>query len=203
MDDPTAPKRFRYNPQDQPENFPTHRHSSDFWEELGRTVATFGFLEEVLGGAIFSFTATMDAPTAEFDAAFAKWMSTLERALSDPLGGLIDSYGKAVRSNSRATISNLDDLLAALREASSLRNVLCHGSWRAPDAQGASVPRFVTRKSEVFEGAIDVAFLRQTRAHTVELICAVMNTVTDMGLQFPGSSGQGEPIMTFNQPQGG
>ena len=38
--------------------WPTHRHTSQFWEQLGRTVATFGFLEEVLGKAIFAFTAS-------------------------------------------------------------------------------------------------------------------------------------------------
>lgn len=43
-----------------PANFPTHRHDPAFWEALGRTVATFGFLEEVLGKAIFAFTATRD-----------------------------------------------------------------------------------------------------------------------------------------------
>ena len=28
-------------------HFPTHRHSAAFWESLGRTVATYGFLEEL------------------------------------------------------------------------------------------------------------------------------------------------------------
>ncbi len=30
-----------------PPSFPTHQHSPKFWEQLGRTVATFGCLEEV------------------------------------------------------------------------------------------------------------------------------------------------------------
>ena len=41
-----------------PQLFPTHGHSPQFWEQLGRTIATYGFLEEVLGKAIFAFTAT-------------------------------------------------------------------------------------------------------------------------------------------------
>jgi len=28
-----------------PEKFPTHAHSETFWERIGRTIATFGFLE--------------------------------------------------------------------------------------------------------------------------------------------------------------
>ena len=32
-----------------PPLFPTHRHAPQFWEQLGRTIATHGFLEEVWG----------------------------------------------------------------------------------------------------------------------------------------------------------
>jgi hypothetical protein len=40
-----------------------------FWEALGRTIATFGFLEEVLGKAIFAFTATTQYQESDIDAA--------------------------------------------------------------------------------------------------------------------------------------
>ena len=30
-----------------PPMFPTHLHSAELWEHLGRTIATFGHLEEV------------------------------------------------------------------------------------------------------------------------------------------------------------
>ena len=39
-----------------PRDFPTHRHDAACWEGLGRAVATFGFLEEILGKAIFALT---------------------------------------------------------------------------------------------------------------------------------------------------
>jgi hypothetical protein len=188
------PKRFVVNIQELPTDFPTHRHSPEFWEALGRTVATFGFLEETLEKAIFSFTATRSIPPNEIEAEFAKWLPTLERALSDPLGGLIDSYDKAVRANSSATITNLDDLLDHLRKASAMRNVLCHGSWRAPDKDARSVPLFVNQKREVFQTSIDVAYLKQIQRHVAELVCVVVSTVTDMGWQFPGSTGPGLPI---------
>ena len=87
-----------------PVDFPTHRHDPVFWERLGRTVATYGFLEEILGKAIFSFTATRRYEEAEVDDAFAQWLPTLERALTNPLGSLIDQYGKAVRDHPEATL---------------------------------------------------------------------------------------------------
>src|SRR6185437_4159400 len=88
----------------------------------------------------------------------------------------------------------LDDLVEALREATKLRNVLCHRSWRSPDHLGRSVPFFVNRQKEVFETAIGLGFLRQLRQHVVDLICEVMNTVTHMGWQFPGPIGPGKPV---------
>lgn len=182
-----------------PAQFPTQAHDSVFWESLGRVVATFGFLEEVLAKAIFSFTATTPYPSEEIDDVFAQWVPKLERALSDPLGGLIDSYGKAVRDNPHATISNLDSLLDDLRDASYLRNVLCHGSWRTPDSDGRSTPFFINRKQECFDTAIDASFLNQVQKHCTELICTVIDTVTHMGWQFPGSTGPGEVIWSKNR----
>lgn len=165
----TELKRYVVDCKNLPENFPTHGHGGEFWEASGRAVATFGFLEEILGKAIFAFTATREIPEDEIQAEFEKWVPTLQRALSDPLGGLIDTYDDAVRNNNAATIENLDSLLDRLREAATLRNVICHGSWRPPD--------------------------EQLRQHIVELICNVINTVTHMGWQFPGSSGSGNPIV--------
>jgi hypothetical protein len=165
-----------------------------FWENLGRTIATFSFLEEVLGKAIFAFTATIRYPESEVETAFEEWLPTLERALMDPLAGLIDAYGKAVRGNSEASIQNLDDLLGELRKASVIRNVLCHGSWRGPDADGKSLPLFVNRQKMVWDTPIDIPYLIQTQKAVAELACEVITTVTQMGWQFPGSRGPGKAI---------
>lgn len=194
MADGREVKRFAVDCGDLPAHFPTHRHSAEFWEALGRSVATFGFLEEVLGKAIFSFTGTREISEDKLEEEYAKWQPTLERAASDPLGGLIDSYGHAVRANRNATIANLDDLLEHLRKASTVRNVLCHGSWRMPDEHGRSVPLFVDKKINEFQTPVDVAYLQQVQRHAAELACAVINTVTQMGWQFPGSRGPGVPI---------
>ena len=177
-----------------PEKFPTQLHDSAFWEWLGRTVATFGLLEETLGKAIFAFTATRPYSEAEIDQAYANWLPKLEIALTDSLGSLIDTYGKAVRDHPNRTIRNVEDLLVDLRKAAKLRNVLCHGSWRPPDVNGSSLPLFVNRQKEVFDTAIDVSFLMQVQRHAAELTCEVVSTVTHMGWQFPGSHGLGDPI---------
>uniref|UniRef100_UPI001CB7314F hypothetical protein n=1 Tax=Sphingopyxis sp. LK2115 TaxID=2744558 RepID=UPI001CB7314F len=95
-----------------PASFPTHKHSDEFWEALGRAVATFGFLEETLGKAIFAFTATREYAADEIDEAYAKWVPTLQRTLSDALGSLISTYGTVVRQHGKDTIENLDSLVS-------------------------------------------------------------------------------------------
>ncbi|MCW5718806.1 MAG: hypothetical protein KIS68_13345 [Bauldia sp.] len=178
-----------------PVEFPTQQHSAMFWEQLGRTVATFGFLEETLGKAIFALTGTREIAPEEIEVEFEKWVSTtLRKALSDPLGSLIDAYGKAVKSSKHAHIDNFDVLLGDLRRAAELRNVICHGSWRSPDETGKSIPLFVDKRDRVFSTKVDAAYLSQLRRGIVELICSVVDTVTITGFQFPGSKGPGIPI---------
>ncbi len=177
-----------------PEMYPTHRHEPVFWEGLGRAVATYGFLEETLGKAIFAFTATKPYSEQEAQAAINGWLHKLQHALSDQLWNLIVSYEKSVREHQNASIENIDNLIEQLKEAAKIRNVICHGSWRTPNSEGASVPFFVNRQQERFDTPIDVAWLAQLQKHVTELICAVINTVTHMGWQFPGGSGPGKVI---------
>lgn len=177
-----------------PEMYPTHGHDPEFWEHLGRAIASFGFLEEVLRKAIFAFTATRRYSPDQIDAAYEAWLPKLERALTDQLVNLAESYGKATRENPDTTTENVSDLVEKIKEAAVIRNVLCHGSWGAPNSSGASIPFFVNRRKELFESEIDVAYFQKVRLHVAELSCSVVDTVTHMGWQFPGGGGPGKPI---------
>ena len=172
-----------------PAGFPTHRHSAAFWERLGRAVGTFGFLEELLGKAIFSFTAMKPYEAREVEKAYREWAPRLERALTDPLGRLVDDFERAVTEHPTARVPGLDELLADMREAARIRNVLCHGSWRPPNAEGASTPLYVERGGNVFVTEVDCAYLERVQRHVAELGCAVIDSVTRMGWPFPGAGG--------------
>jgi hypothetical protein len=189
------PKRSIIDKNKLPPLFPTNRHSPEFWERLGRTIATYGFLEEVLGKAIFAFTATRNYSPDEIDAAYKAWLPQLERALTDQLWSLAESYGKAARDNPATTTENVGELVEKIKKATVIRNVLCHGSWRTPNANGASVPLFVNKQKQVWDSAIDIAFLDQVQTHVADLACNVIDTVTLRGWQFPGGAGPGKPIM--------
>ena len=188
-------KSFIVDFEQLPESFPTHRHEPAFWESLGRLVATFGFLEETLGKAIFSFTATKPYETEEeVKKAYDSWLPKLEKALTDQLRNLTEVYTKAVKEHPDSKIENINDLVEKLKDALKIRNVICHGSWRLPDSEDKSIPFFINSNNERFETPIDIQFLNQIQRHVSELICVVINTVTTMGWQFPRSNGPGKQI---------
>jgi hypothetical protein len=178
-----------------PGMFPTHRHTPEFWEHLGRAIASFGFLEEVLGKAIFAFTGTRQYPPDKIDVAYDAWLPKLEKALTDQLWNLIEVYGKVVREHPKTTTQNVDDLVKAMKAAAAWRNVLCHASWRTPDENGASVPFFVNKQKERCSTPVDIDFLMKIQMEAAALACDVIDTVTHMGWQFPGGAGPGKPIM--------
>jgi hypothetical protein len=177
-----------------PELFPTNFHPPQFWEQLGRTIATFGFLEEMLGKAVLAFTGTREYEAQEIEAAYKAWLPKLEKALFDDLHKLAESYEKAVREHQDSTVVNVSELVENIKKAAKTRNVLCHGSWRVPDIEGKSLPLFVNRNIEIFETRIDIQFLRQVQDHVRDLACDVIDTVTQMGWRFPGADGPGETI---------
>lgn len=192
-------KRSFVDRKSLPVLFPTHSHPALFWEQLGRTIATFGFLEEVLGKAIFAFSGTRKYDAHEIEGAYEAWLPTLEGALIDQLFYLAKSYERAVRENQDSTVANVSELVDSIKKAASIRNVLCHGSWRVPDNEGKSLPLFVNRKKEIkeifiFETEIDIPFLCQVQDEVRDLACDVIDTVTQMGWQFPGGGGPGETI---------
>ena len=178
-----------------PIGYPTHLHSAQFWEQVGRTVASFGFLEDVLLRAIVALTYTREVSDDELEVETAEAANRLKKAVSDTLWPLIDEYVRLSKAHQAYPFSNLSDLEADLRSATKLRNVIAHGSWRVPDEQGRSVPHFVNRQGEAFETPVDIAFLQDLQQHTAELAAAVVNSITLMGWAFPGTSGPGRRLL--------
>jgi hypothetical protein len=188
-------KGHQVNLQELPLKYPTQLHEAAHWEWLGRTVATFGFLEEVLGKGIFALTGTRTyVGEVALKEAYDQWLPTLEKALTDELGGLIRKFAEAVRAHPDCRIDNFDDLIADLNQARELRNLLCHASWKAPEADGKSLPFFVRRDLRINETKMDEMYLQQVQLGTARLCGVVVSVVTSMGWQFPGSEGPGSPV---------
>ena len=170
-----------------PHLFPTHNHSSEFWEFLGRTIATFGFLEFILKRAIFAFSSRKEVLETDAKQELEKWYGMLEKVLPGQLYIIVERYEKIVKETPGANIENFDDLINDIKYSVDIRNILCHGSWDNPDENGATEPFFINRRLERCATHIDIAFLSQTQAAVADMACAVINSVTSMGWEFPGT----------------
>jgi hypothetical protein len=187
-------KTIYFDLRDQPSLFPTHVFESDFWAHLGRAVATYGFLEFVLGRYVFALTATTSLPEGDLSGLVDQWLKTLKGCLADPLGGLIPRFEKALREHDSSGTDDELMLVSLLKDAKKLRDALCHASWTMADDDGRALPWFINNQLEQLETPIDAEFLTKTQKHVAELACAIVTTVTVRGIQFPGTSGRGKPI---------
>lgn len=96
---PSRIDRARLSPK-----WPTDLFTAAFWEQLGRTIATFGLLEEVLGKAIFAFTATTEFNETDAAEYLSKWDRQLHQALTDTLWPLAEVYGRVVREHQESDV---------------------------------------------------------------------------------------------------
>ena len=179
-----------------PAYWPTHFIDDNFWKELGRVIATFGFLETTLAKTIYVLSAKRERKEIT-DEMYKRWLARTQKSLQEPLGYLINEYEKELKEEIKlgTEISkqiDLPQLIKGLREGKKLRDVLCHSSWSPGETKDKAKPFFMNRKEEIFDTECDIAYLRQIRKATQEMICMCMNTVTLKGFEFPGVSESSE-----------
>jgi hypothetical protein len=199
MGDDKSVNRAIIDRKSLPEMFPTHQHAPEFWEHLGRAIASFGFLEDTLKKAYFAFTGTTPVAPKDAEKAVEQWGKKLEKIMTMQLWNLANEFEVAATANPSCSTENVGELVADIKKVAELRNILCHGSWMLPDNEGKSLPRFskkhrVTGKIVPSTDKIGIEYLSQVQAHVTDLICSVVDTVTHMGYQFPGGAGPGKPI---------
>ena len=84
--------------------WPTHKGDPEFWEELGRAVAAFGFLEDVLARAYYCLSGDRKPDDKEdFEAEVDKWKAELEASLTDTLAALTSRIDSAYKQDARIT----------------------------------------------------------------------------------------------------
>lgn len=162
--------------------FPTQMQSAAFWEALGRAVGAFGFLEEILGKAIFTVASQKPIDTDRLDALNA-WRKVLEKALTDTLNPLADEYLRVMKGHPAKLPGEVQDLVDSIKSAAVIRNALCHGSWQ-PTGPDVARPFYVTKKLEIFSTDVTLDFLNQTRIHVGELALEVVSQVRGEGIEF-------------------
>ncbi|GFO73269.1 hypothetical protein BJAS_P3983 [Bathymodiolus japonicus methanotrophic gill symbiont] len=167
-----------------PKGYPTHKHQADFWKHLGRTVATFGYLEDALVKGIYVFEVmTKRDKKVNNEKGFEDWNNKLNKSLCKNMTltfrALVKKYHNLANNNS---LINKDDVIKEqldyLYEAVKFRNMLCHAGWSDPDKEGKSLPIYLNNDFEYLKTPVGTEFLRQTQKHTAELICLVMEIST-------------------------
>ena len=175
-----------------PREWPTHRCPPEFWEELGRTIAKLGFLEDCLKRAHLAITATKEYDSVEAaQAAFDAWEPALVRSMDETLGQLAQRFVEALEPDTRFTAGEVSEVDKDLNGISNWRNALCHGAWTDyDDHTGLATLRYWPRgrwdEDDQSERLVCRDNLAQIGLTTVRITVRIVNLVTRHGIQFPG-----------------
>ena len=173
-------------------DWPTNPGEAAFWEELGRTVAAFTFLEDTLARAYFALTATRtfdDIDQAK--AAFSEWEKDLKQALTDSLHALTSKIEKAFDDDDRVPRDIAAGILARLNELRVWRNAFSHGAWEHFATDGSAHIRHFRKGPngpEQLEDRLTLETIFSIRAGTTELTVDIVNAVLAAGVSFPGTA---------------
>jgi len=182
-------------------HFPTEFHSSAFWEALGRTIGSFGYLEEVLARALFVITGSRHVPGRSPEDDFRVWLQALDKNIRLTLFPLSQLLENELREDMRFDYADTLPIFEGLSRLTRIRNVLSHASWRAPDEAGKSLLFHVDKTLGSFEAPVDLEFLERVQSDTAALCCDVMDLITGIGLPFPGKRNNRLPRSPMRTPK--
>ena len=200
-DDSVTP-RFMSKDRRVPVNWPTHLLPATFWEELGRTVASFGSLEETVKRANFAITATRKYATEkEVEAASQKWPKELETSMGETLADLTKRIEKTLKQDNRFPSNETHAIVSRLKSVSDSRNELSHGTWTDYEAESELAELlFSPRKGWQQQSARSVSQhdIAVVRREAVDIALYLIDAVTSRGIQFPGSNSPGREVLSSN-----
>lgn len=175
-----------------PSDWPAHKGSREFWEELGRTVASFGFLEDTLARVCFAMTGSQECKEDEITEEFVQnWIQSLEKPLYDNLNGLIKRIRKAFADDERVPQDVGVDIVERSKALNVWRNALCHGAWTHFDVNGSARLRFFRRTregAEALDNSLSQEDIARIRSEAVEVTISLMEVTRSIGVPFPGSA---------------
>ena len=174
-----------------PKDWPTHNGSTEFWKELGRTVATFGFLENFMRRALFATVWSRRCNFSSVEEAKAKVRETEEksrRSLTASFHRLIEELAQELQGDPRFPQEESAEIVRQLKDIKLYRNVICHAAWVNFDSNCSAHPVYCQRAGnevEAFDGPMSVkemADIRDVAADIASWLALVERTVR---YQFP------------------
>ena len=168
-------------------DWPLSPDNPEFWEELGKAVAAFGYLENVLVSACYSLTAPPADPRnmqAEQFPAHQQWYREVEAFRADSLHVLAGRFDKLLKKDGRVPHTVRNELRKQLDELRHWRNALCHGAWFGFSGAGAGILSHYYMKNEQvtrFPPTVALKDLAELRARVVDATIRVEETASVAG----------------------
>ncbi len=160
-------------------DWPLSRDNPAFWEELGKTVAMFGSLEDTLTSACYGLTEPPADPNdlrSEHVPAHLEWYAKLEASRTNTMRIATDRFVKLLKDDGRVPHAVRHELRVQLEELRRWRNALCHGTWFGFSDAGAGVlSHFYKEDKRVvrFPPMVTLRDLAELRARIVHIIIRV------------------------------
>ena len=172
-----------------PAGWPMPQGPDIFWQELGRTIAAYGHLEQMLGSACYALLIAPENVEAFLQSpmgnAASRWIERIRRTWVDALHGLISEFDRGLHEAGRIPHAVREGLVADLKLLRPWRNALCHGAWLDVDEDGCGhlVHFFLDGGAPVnFEPwKITLQDLSDIRARTVDVTIRVTEAASASG----------------------
>lgn len=168
-------------------DWPLSRDNPDFWEEIGKTVAMFGNLENTLASCCYGLT----QPPADIThiqpkqiKAYLNWYAEMEEMRTNSLGVLTDRFMKLLEKDGRVPHAARAELCQQMNELRPWRNALCHGAWFGVSGDGDGVLcHFYKENNRIvrFPAMVSLKDLASLRVRLVDIILRVSESASIAG----------------------
>ena len=186
-----------------PPDWPVDQGPADFWQELGKTVAAFGYLEHILASTCYALLATGARAAAlleaDDNAALSEWWKRLVGSQTDSLYRLTRELENVLTEAGLVPRAVREDLVTRLDELRPWRNALCHGAWLSVDENGSARLEHVYKYEGLpagFERSVDVKRLSDLRARTVDVTIRIAEAASVAGPAYTHVGGAGYALAT-------
>ena len=150
----------------------------DFAQALGQTIASFGWLEEIIKRTIYALDRARLADDLTHDELQTS-LTHMGNIADDSMGTLIEQLDAAMRRH--PGLHERTPITDRLAEIKQQRNLLCHASWRPTAEKGRWHPAFVNTGGKVFDRSFTAEELESIRQATVDIGTRVLRVMRATG----------------------
>lgn len=173
-----------------PAGWPVHHDVPVFWQELGKTIAAFGYLEKILADTCYCLLAAGTGATELAHASedkIRRWRNRVLRSQTDSLRGLTIELDRVLKEDGRVSFHVRERLVDGLEELRPFRNAVCHGAWLGIDEDGSGSFHHLYKDdgfAAAFKRRLGIRELADMRARAVDLTFRIAEAASVAGAGF-------------------